>query len=404
MKVAYFCEPQIGGTFTFFRRLRPALARHGIDFRCVSPISAEQFAGTRFEGAEGVDFIPLSPDLPEATGQMIHHLQSQDYEMVMVLPAADVLSSNLPAYLPRTIRTSIRVPMMTRGAYAPTQAIAAHVDVVYAVSDRISDDLVSHYGIARDRIETIYHGVDPEPFRDALSRKHASGPMHLLYAGRLWDIDKGVFLLPEMMESLKKSGADVRLTVAGGGPDEAALRQRFDRAGVSDRVTMAGAVPLEKMNDLFAAADGFVFPSRFEGCGFAVLEAMSAGCAPVVSDIRGSLRVLVADGACGKLARVGDGRDFARCVLELSADRSALVTMQKAARDRVLERFTLEQMAANYAGSFQRVVASPDRRSAPRGLDQYEIPRAFRPTWRTLIPRPVKNFIRMWMERMGRST
>ena len=47
---------------------------------------------------------------------------------------------------------------------------------------------------------------------------------------------------------------------------------------------------------------------------------------------------------------------------------------------------------------------APDLRPAPRSLDHYELPRAFKPTWRTLIPRPIKNFIRMWMERFGVSS
>jgi len=404
VKIAYFCEPQLGGTYTFFRRLRPELARLGIDFRCIPPVSSEQFAGSRFAGDEGVDFVDLSADLPTATGQLIDFLQQNQYDQVMVLPAADILSSNLPAYLPRSIRCAMRVPMMTRGAYAPTQAVHRHLNRIHAVSDRIADDLVSHYSIPREQIDVIYHGVDPELFQDVLASKSTSGSLTLLYAGRLWDIDKGVFLLPVMMAELEKAGADVRLTVAGGGPDEAELRLRFERAGVMHRVTMTGPVPLEKMNALFAAADGFIFPSRFEGCGFAVLEAMSAGCAPVVSDIRGSLRVLVNDGQCGKLARVGDGRDFARGVLELCRDRTQLKQMQCAARNRVMTRFTLRHMAENYAASFRSIAASTDQREEKKDLGSYEIPRAFKPTWRTLIPRPIKNFIRTWMERSGRST
>ena len=404
MKIAYFCEPQLGGTYTFFRRLRPELSRLGIDFRCIPPVSAEKFAGSRFAGDEGVDFVTLSAELPVATGQIIEFLQQNRYDQVMVLPAADILSSNLPPYLPRTIRCAMRVPMMTRGAYAPTQAVHRHLNRIHAVSDRIADDLVAHYTIPREQIDVIYHGVDPELFHDVYESKSTSGPLNVLYAGRLWDIDKGVFLLPVMMAELEKAGADVMLTVAGGGPDEAELRRRFEQAGVNHRVVMTGPVPLEKMNSLFAEADCFVFPSRFEGCGFAVLEAMSAGCAPVVSDIRGSLRVLVNQGQCGKLARVGDGRDFARGVLELYRDRPHLKQMQQAARERVVSTYTLRHMAENYAASFRSMAASADQRDEQRDLGSYEIPRAFKPTWRTLIPRPVKNFIRTWMERLGRST
>lgn len=403
-RAAYFCEPQVGGTFTYFRRLRPALAARGIDFRCVAPLSAERFKGTRFEGEEGVDFIPLAADLPTATRQAIEHLRRENYALVMVLPGADPLSTQLPRYLPRSIRCAMHVPMMTRGAYVPTQALAPHLDRIVAVSDRIGDDLVRRYGLPPEQVEVIFHGVDPAPFADALDRKSTAGALRLLYAGRLCDVDKGVFLLPPMMKSLRAAGVAARLTLAGGGPDAEELRARFEKTGIRDDVELLGPVPLERMNELYRAADVFVFPSRFEGCGFAALEAMAAGCAPVMSDIRGSLRVLADAGAAGRLARVGDARDFARAIRDLAADRAELKRLQRAARERVLARFTLERMADDTARLFEEVRVATDRRAAPDSLDRYEIPAAFRPTWRTKIPRPIKNWIRTWMERLGRST
>ena len=63
-----------------------------------------------------------------------------------------------------------------------------------------------------------------------------------------------------------------------------------------------------------------------------------------------------------------------------------------------------ERMAARYAESMKAVLRAPDLRSAPRSLVDYVLPSAFKPTWRTRIPRPIKNFIRMWMERFGISS
>jgi glycosyltransferase involved in cell wall biosynthesis len=322
----------------------------------------------------------------------------------MVLPAADLLSSNLPAYLPRDIRCVMRVPMMTRGAYAPARAMEPHLNVIHAVSDRIADDLSGRYRVPSGKISVIYHGVDPDVFTDSLEYKSGQGTVRLLYAGRLWDTDKGIFLLPVMMRELKAAGVDVHLTVAGSGPDGEELKQRFTRGGVLDRVTMTGPVPLDEMNALYRAADIFVFPSRFEGCGFAVLEAMSASCAPVVADIRGSLRNVVDEGRSGQLARVGDGSDFARAVQEIAIDRAKLAAGQRAARQRVLARFTLKQMAANYAGSFRNVLSAPDDRVTSIPLNDYTVPDAFKPTWRTRIPRPLKNIARTWLERLGISS
>lgn len=404
MKVAYFCEPQVGGTFTYFQLLRPALWKYGIDFRCIPPVGAERYAGSRFLQEPGVEFVSLADDLPSATQQIIEHLTRENYQLVMVLPGATLLSSSLPFYLPRSVRCVIHVPMMTRGAYVPTHALAPYLNRVYAVSDRIGDDLTRAYHLSRDLVQVIYHGVDPAPFSDALEYKSKDGPVRLLYAGRLYDVDKGVFLLPPMMKSLRASGANVHLSIAGGGPDAVELAVRFERAGVKENVSLLGPLSSGALGEEYRKSDIFVFPSRFEGCGFAALEAMAAACAPVMADIRGSLRVLAADGAAGKLARVGDAADFARTIRELSADRVELSRLQAAARQRVLERFTLDRMADETAKSFRSVCEAPDRRLQPRPIDQYEIASAFKPTWRTFVPRPIKNWIRTRMERMGRST
>lgn len=405
IKLAYICEPQLGGTFTFFLRLRPELAKHGIDMRCVTSLSRDAIARSSFAGIEGVECVGCDEsDLAGATRQLIDHLVSGGYHLVMILPGADYLSGSLPAYLPRSIRCVIRVPMMTRGAYAPTKAIAPHLNRIYAVSERIYDDLTNRYGISHDQVEVVHHGIDPTPFADVLSEKSRQGRVRMLYAGRLWDLDKGVFLLPEIMKQLKASGADVHLTVAGSGPDEAELRRRFEKAGVMELVTMTGGLPLDQMQTQFRSADIFVFPSRFEGFGFAVLEAMAAGNAPVVADIRGSLRVIVDEGRAGGLARVGDAVDFARVIGSLVRNRAALRELQQKAQQRVKDHFTLKQMANRYAASFAGVMTAPDRRDPVKSVDTYEVPRALRPTWRTLIPRPLKNVARTWLERMGISS
>ena len=427
IKIAYLCEPQLGGTFTFFRRLRPALAARGIDLRCVTAWSEADFRASPFADADGVECLGLGEAegrgaegrgptsevggnetevgaLRAATGRMIDHLVAGGYELVMILPAADYLSNALPAYLPREIRCVIRVPMMTRGAYAPTQAIAPHLNRIYAVSDRIADDLTRRYDIPRGLVDVVYHGIDAAPFTGALEAKRRGDPVQLLYAGRLWDLDKGVFLLPEIMRRLHAERRPVRLVVAGSGPDEAELRRRFERAGVMDQVDMTGGLSLDRMLEQYRAADIFIFPSRFEGFGFAVLEAMAAGCAPVVADIRGSLRTIVDEGRAGLPARVGDAADFARAIGELVGDRARLKTIQEQAWRRARETYSLERMADRYAASFRAVLAAPDHRAPPQALADYAIPNALQPTWRTWIPRPLKNFIRTWLERFGISS
>ena len=405
LKAAYFCEPQFGGTFSFFRRMRPRLAEYGIDFRCISPFSGERLVGTRFEGVEGVDDVRFPEnDLPVASEILIRHLVGNGYDVAVVLPGSDVLAVNLARYLPRQIRTAARIPMITRGAYAPARAIEPSLDLMFAVSHRVADDLVRRYRVSGDKVRIIYNGVD---VRDLPSRRtygQGGQPFRLLYSGRLSDLDKGVLLLPDILRRVRAGGIDARLTVAGNGPDRERLEAEFRRCGVWDAVDLRGNVALEKVNELLAETDCFLLPSRFEGCPNALLEAMAAGCACVAPRIRGSVDRIIEHGKSGRLAAVADPRDFAGHVLALARDPVRCREMGASARRRIAEGFSAARMAAEYASALQQLSTAPDRRAPALSLSRYDLPRALRPTWRTRIPSRLKNELRKWLERVGIST
>lgn len=405
LKVAYFCEPQFGGTFSFFQRMRPRLVAHGIDFRCISPLSGERLAGSRFEGVDGMDDVRFPEnDLPAASEILIRHLEANDYSAVVVLPGSDVLAVNLVRYLPRHIRTAARVPMITRGAYAPAQAIEASLDLVFAVSHRVAEDLARRYGVPEEKIRTIYNGVE---VRDLPSRRtfgENGQPFQLLYSGRLSDLDKGVLLLPEILRQVRAGGVNARLTLLGNGPDRDRLMAEFQRWGLLDFVDAPGNVTLQQVDERLAETDCFLLPSRFEGCPNALLEAMAAGCACVAARIRGSVDRIVEHGKNGLLAQVADPGDFARQVLLLARDPARCHEIGTAARQRILEAFTGKHTAAGYAEALSRLGSMPDRRQAVYPFSQYNIPRAMQPTWRMWLPAGMKNLIRKWLERFGISS
>lgn len=405
MKIAYFCEPQIGGTFSFFTRVRPHLANHGIDFRCIPPMSGDNFGGKRFESIEGVDYVQFpEDDLTGASRVLIEHLEKEGYEAVMILPGCDIVASNLVRYLPRSIRATARVPMITRGTYAPTQALARHLDVVFAVSDRVKSDLVSRYRIPSEKVEVVYNGVEVSPKMPAPEVRNASTPFNLFYSGRLSDLDKGVLLLPEIMRRITDAGVDAELKIVGTGPDCEALKCALQALDLQERVKMLGAVPLAQVVEMLTETDCFVLPSRFEGCPNALIEAMAAGRACVAARIRGSVDQIIEHGKSGLLAEVADPASFADAIVQLAEDPELMQQVGLEARRRILERFTIELTASKYAEVLHGLRSRDDQRSPALSVKQYSIPRAMKPTWRTLIPVPVKNFIRKRLERFGISS
>lgn len=89
---------------------------------------------------------------------------------------------------------------------------------------------------------------------------------------------------------------------------------------LSTRVRLLGRVDHPAIETLCRAADVFISASRFEGSGYALIEAIACGATPVVSDIP-SFRKLTDGGTIGALVSVGDAAAFARALIEVAASQ-----------------------------------------------------------------------------------
>jgi glycosyltransferase involved in cell wall biosynthesis len=129
--------------------------------------------------------------------------------------------------------------------------------------------------------------------------------------------------------------------IAGEGELRPDLERAIDRAGIGDRIRLAGLV--EDMPGLLAAGDVFCLPSLFEGLPLALLEAMAAGL-PVVSFEIDGVRDVVTGGAEALLVEAGDVRGFTEALASLVEDPARRAAMGLAARSLVEERFGMERV------------------------------------------------------------
>lgn len=220
------------------------------------------------------------------------------------------------------------------------------IDVFIACSRSICDRLEEILPHRRESIHHIAYGV---PLAEQ-TRCAIPGSLRLLYAGRL-DRGKGIFELPLIDDALRERGVRVKWTVAGGGPDEEELRARWK--GAPD-VRWAGVLSNQQTLGLMAEHDVFVLASRAEGLPVALLECMSVGLVPVVSDVSGGVRELVIPGANGYLLPMGDVGGFAEAIAILDADRYALDELSSGARRRIADRYGIERQVAGYQDLFSR--------------------------------------------------
>jgi len=141
--------------------------------------------------------------------------------------------------------------------------------------------------------------------------------------------------------------------LVGGGPLERSLRERAEALGVTRRVLFAG--PRTDVAQILPAFDVFTLPSLSEGLPVALLEAMAAGVAPVVTRV-GAMAEAVADGQAGLVVPPGDGDALLQALDSLLRDVDARRRVGQAAAERVRERYAARRMARDYEAIYARLL------------------------------------------------
>ena len=158
------------------------------------------------------------------------------------------------------------------------------------------------------------YGIRPRR-RDLIDRYGLAGKRVLLTAGRL-DARERYKGFDEVMEILPGLPADVAYLIAGAGSDADRLRERAVSLGVADRVRFTGLFDEAEKADLYSLADAYVMPSRGEGFGFVVLEALAAG-VPVVASKHDGTREAVRDGQLGLLVDPANPAEITAAIREV---------------------------------------------------------------------------------------
>ncbi len=178
----------------------------------------------------------------------------------------------------------------------------------------------------------------------------------VLYAGRL-SHEKGVDVL---LDAVRHLPADLPVTIAGDGPERAALEERAARVAPG-RVVFLGRVGAAELHERMRAASVVVVPSRwYENQPMTVLEAYGTA-RPVVASRIGGLPELVDDGVTGALVDHDDPRALAEAVRILTVDPAVAHHQGREARRRAEERFGLADHVTGIARLYARAAAHRGR-------------------------------------------
>lgn len=257
---------------------------------------------------------------------------------------------------------------LTRGleTYALQRANAVTTICEGLRSDMLARDVPS------SKVTVIPNGVDVSDFSpggvadESLKRRLGlEGNTVIGYIGSFYAYE-GLSLLLEALPKIIERAPLVRLLLAGGGPQEAALKKQVAALGLTDKVVFAGRVPHSDVNRYYDLIDLLVYPrlsSRLTDLVTPMkpLEAMAMEKLFIASDVGGH-RELVPDGVSGRLFRAGDAADLAQSALRLLDDRTHWAAMRQEGRDYVVRERNWSSSVERYRNVYETCLGGKTKR------------------------------------------
>lgn len=226
----------------------------------------------------------------------------------------------------------------------------ANAASVVAVSQAVGHSLEQAPFVDSVRvIRDAHSSLAAEADRAAAIRKRFKGKFILGHAGALIDRNKGQKTLIEALRICAGQLPDLQLLLLGNGPDEAALKQAT--VGL-DNVSFEGFS--DDLGSYLAAMDLFVFPSRFEGLGSVLLDAMRSGL-PVIASRVGGIPEIVQHQTNGLLVTPGDANELAAAIKQLHADAKLRQQLGKNAKQMAVD-YSPARMARQYQDLYKAIL------------------------------------------------
>lgn len=155
-------------------------------------------------------------------------------------------------------------------------------DAIISISNSSTEDMSSIYG-ERDFVPTAYLGVSSN-FRPKMEKpSHQQGP-YILFVGARSGY-KNWLLSALAFAEISNEHTSLQFMLVGGGPLTKSEQRFLNRAGILDRVIQR-SVPDPELPNYYAHAEALIYPSKFEGFGLPLVEAMASGIPILASDTR----------------------------------------------------------------------------------------------------------------------
>ncbi len=391
-------RPAFSGQGIQVEAIAKALARRGVDVTIISATSGTQRS---IEVCDGYSVVRVGSDPPSFASSLGHsrltgpmfaartfgYLQtSARCDLVHVHAMTDALYASY-AWC-RLHDKPLLFEMTLVGADDPLavaqnrhlfssirRTVYGRCDGYVAISPALQE-LSREAGLPQGRVQLVPQGVDIDRFRpvdDRMSVRRelglsTDGPL-LTFVGSLVH-RKGLDVLVDAWCDIHRAHPTARLLLVGRDDFEG---HNSERAFLSDQLARVPAAAAERMHRtgvqqdvhrFLQASDLFLFPSRREGFGTVMVEAMACGVPCVVAELPGITDFIFPDGGTGIVVAQSDARRLAEGALRLLRDPDAAAQMGEAARADAVDRFDINMLAGRYVEYYRSLIAGVGTRGA----------------------------------------
>lgn len=369
MRIGFFTEcyrPIVNGIVASIDALRSGLHAHGVQVTTVAP----RFPHWTDDDSDVVRLPSLPLPTPTEYRLTVPYLNAADRRRLRSIELVHAHSAFVTGWIGAAHARRHNVPLVFT-YHTRLDAYAHYAPFDRAMTERAMIELTRRYANAADAvivpteamqrrlrdigveapIAVVPSAIDVERFAagrrsEAVRAQLGAAPDELLalVVSRL-GVEKNV----ELALDAAAKAEGLRLAVVGDGPHREALEAYAERTGIAGRVRFVGSVERERLPDIYASADAFVFPSTSETQGLVLAEALAAGLPIVAAEseasrdvLAGAGRVVAADPAAvaaGLVAAISDGRD--QCAVHLAHSR-----------------FTVERQTRSVLQLYQEVLAA----------------------------------------------
>ncbi|MBF0385592.1 MAG: glycosyltransferase family 4 protein [Candidatus Omnitrophica bacterium] len=228
---------------------------------------------------------------------------------------------------------------------------------VIAISPQVRDHLLNDFKLDKGMVVLAPSGIDVDAFclisEDGRRLKKDQFGLNAFTVigiiARLSEV-KGQDILIRAFKRVSEVQQNVMLALVGEGKFEDELKKLAVSLKLEDKIKFIPTV--NRTADILQMFDVFVMPSRQEGLGLGIMEALASGL-PVVASNIGGIPSLIENNVTGLLFEPGDDEQLAYALIRLIDDKVLCKKLRVAGRERIEQKFSLDQMASRIIGIYE---------------------------------------------------